>query len=429
MNIVYVAAGAAGTYCGVCARDAAVVRGLIARGHDVLMLPLYTPLRIEGPDPSYDRVFLGGLNVYLQEKFAVFRGRAGVALDRILDHPALLRWVARMAVETRASRLGAMTVSVLQGGNGRQRREMDKLLRFLKERPVPAVVNLTNELLSGLAPVLKRELGCSVVCNLQGGEGFIQDLGAPYSEQARACVRDNAASIDLFTAGYGRYADEAADLYGIDRARVRVVPPGVDPTPYPASAQDRSARDGLFTVGFLSRMTPAKGIDLLADAVERLAAQLRPRRCRLLAGGDDATSDRALVRRLATRLRGAGIDVDIRPGIDLAGKVRLLHDSDAFSVPSRIAERRGMACLEAMACGVPVVLPDRGIFPELVARTGGGIVVPADDPTALAEALAVLACDPERCRALGQAAAAGVRESFSMDAATAATLRVYDEVI
>ena len=56
MRITYIAAGAAGTYCGACMRDASLARALTGLGHDVLLVPLYTPLRVEGPDPSLKRV-------------------------------------------------------------------------------------------------------------------------------------------------------------------------------------------------------------------------------------------------------------------------------------------------------------------------------------------------------------------------------------
>jgi len=94
MRIVYLAAGAGGFYCGACARDAALARALIARGHQVLMLPLYTPLEIDGPDPTFGRVFYGGLSAYLEQKSALFR-RALPVVDRLLDNRRLLRAISR----------------------------------------------------------------------------------------------------------------------------------------------------------------------------------------------------------------------------------------------------------------------------------------------------------------------------------------------
>ena len=65
MRIAYVAAGAAGMYCGTCLHDNAVAVALIARGHEVALVPTYTPLRTDEPDVSVDRLFYGAVNVYL----------------------------------------------------------------------------------------------------------------------------------------------------------------------------------------------------------------------------------------------------------------------------------------------------------------------------------------------------------------------------
>ena len=133
MRITYIAAGAAGSYCGACARDVALCRGLIARGHDVLLVPLYTPLRSDLPMPRVERVFYGGINAWLQDRSGLFR-KTPRFVDWIFDRPWLLNLVARAAIETRPEELGAMTVSVLRGAEGPQRKELEKLVAFLEEK-------------------------------------------------------------------------------------------------------------------------------------------------------------------------------------------------------------------------------------------------------------------------------------------------------
>ena len=76
-----------------------------------------------------------------------------------------------------------------------------------------------------------------------------------------------------------------------------------------------------------------------------------------------------------------------------------------FSVPATYEEPKGLFLLEAMASGVPVVQPRRGAFPEVVEKTGGGIIVDADNPEALADAFLELWRDPARATALGLAGA------------------------
>ena len=73
MRIAYLAAGAGGMYCGACTYDVGLVLGLRTLGHQVTMVPLYTPLRTDVPDPSQGAVFYGGMNAYLQQHSFLFR--------------------------------------------------------------------------------------------------------------------------------------------------------------------------------------------------------------------------------------------------------------------------------------------------------------------------------------------------------------------
>src|SRR5215212_3152973 len=172
MKIAYVTAGAAGTICGSCLRDNTLVAALTRLGHDALLIPTYTPIRTDEEDVSQSRVFFGGINVYLEQKLSLFRHTPWF-LDRLLNFPALLRWVSRFAVKTQASELGELTVSMLRGEHGHQKKEIDKLVSWLADDHRPEVVNLTNALLSGLVPELKRRLpGVPVLCSLQGDDIF-----------------------------------------------------------------------------------------------------------------------------------------------------------------------------------------------------------------------------------------------------------------
>src|SRR5215211_1993889 len=149
MKIAYITAGAAGMYCGSCMRDNTLAAALARLGHDAVLIPTYTPIRTDEADVSQRRVFFGGINVYLEQKFALFR-HTPWTLDRLFDFPALLRWVSRFAVKTQAEELGELTVSVLKGEHGHQRKEIDKLVEWLAAEVRPQLVVLTNVLLSGL---------------------------------------------------------------------------------------------------------------------------------------------------------------------------------------------------------------------------------------------------------------------------------------
>ena len=81
-----------------------------------------------------------------------------------------------------------------------------------------------------------------------------------------------------------------------------------------------------------------------------------------------------------------------------------------------------------MATGVPVVQPNHGAFPEVLQRTGGGILVEADNPAALADAILELWRDPEQARRLGEAGARGVRDHYTVGRMAEAAERVYSEL-
>src|SRR4051812_17359961 len=104
MKIAYITAGAAGMYCGSCMHDNTLVRALIRKGHDALLIPTYPPIRTDEPDVSQNRVFFGGINVYLQQKYWLFRHTPWL-LDRLLDLPPLLRWASKFAVQIEAQKL------------------------------------------------------------------------------------------------------------------------------------------------------------------------------------------------------------------------------------------------------------------------------------------------------------------------------------
>ena len=83
MKIAYIAAGAAGMYCGTCIHDNTLASELIKQEHEVALIPTYTPLRTDEEDVSINRIFFGGINVYLQQKSAISRQTTWL-LDRLL---------------------------------------------------------------------------------------------------------------------------------------------------------------------------------------------------------------------------------------------------------------------------------------------------------------------------------------------------------
>ena len=154
-SIVYLTAGAAGMYCGSCMRDNALAAELTRRDIDVTLLPLYTPIRTDEEDVSTEQIFFGGINVYLQQKIPLFRHLPRF-LDRWLDHPWIIRRLASRSVKVDASELGELTLSMVRGESGFQRKEVGKLVDWLKDYARPDLVVLTNLLIGGCVDAIKR---------------------------------------------------------------------------------------------------------------------------------------------------------------------------------------------------------------------------------------------------------------------------------
>ena len=118
MRILSVTAGAAGMYCGSCLRDNALAIELMARGHDVTLVPVYTPTLTDDQNVSRRNVLFGGISVYLQQHSSIFR-QLPRFFDRLWDSPWVINAFAGRGVSADARFLGEMTISMLQGEGGR----------------------------------------------------------------------------------------------------------------------------------------------------------------------------------------------------------------------------------------------------------------------------------------------------------------------
>jgi glycosyltransferase involved in cell wall biosynthesis len=108
--------------------------------------------------------------------------------------------------------------------------------------------------------------------------------------------------------------------------------------------------------------------------------------------------------------------------------VELYRRATLVVVPSRF-EGFGLPAVEAMACGAPVVACCAGALPEVMRATGGGLVVPRDDPDALAKGVATLLEQPDARAEIGERARRRVNELFSWPRVAAATAQVYAAVL
>ena len=424
MRIAYIAAGAAGMYCGSCLHDNTLAAALIGLGEDVVLVPTYTPLRTDEEDISGRRVFFGGINVYLQQKSALFRHTPGW-FDHLLDRPALLNRLAGRASSIDPAKLGDLTVSMLRGADGFQRKELDKLVAWLVDDFQPQIVHLSNVLLSGMAPSLRARLGVPIVCSLSGEDVFLDRLPPPNRDEAYHQIRQNTAAIDAHVALSQYYADLMIDRLKLSANRVQVIPHGLNLAGYGTRTSQAAGEPA--RVGFLARICPEKGLHLLVDACERLAASNEVDRFTLEVAGYLGSGDRGYFAQIERQVTAGPLAgrFTYHGELDRPGKLVFLQSLEVFSTPTVYCESKGLPVLEALANAVPVILPSHGSFPELIAATGGGRLCRPRDPADLAEKLAQLLASPAERRALGERGQNAVRAHFHAQAMAEKTLRLY----
>jgi glycosyltransferase involved in cell wall biosynthesis len=426
MRIIQLTPGTGGFFCGSCLRDQALVRALRRRGHDALIVPMYLPHMLESADSAPAApLFFGGVNVYLQQKSALFR-KAPRWLDRILDSAAVLRFAARRAGMTRPDDdLGELTLSMLQGEQGRQAKELDKLLDWLATQPRPDVVALSNVMLVGLARRIRQTLGVPVVVTLQGEESFL-DAMPGYRDRLWQTLTERCAEVDAFIAVSQWYGDAMRQRLRLPAHRVHVVHNGIDVSPFASLTPQPRGR----TVGYLARMHPDKGLHTLIDAFVLLRRRGGFDDVALHIGGAMTAGDEPFVRQQRDKLAVAGLAeaAQWHPNLDLPGKARLLSSLLLFSVPATYGESFGLYVIEAWAAGVPVVQPRHGGFTELLGASGGGILVAPDDPGALADAWASMLNDPARAADLGRRGREAVLRQFTVEHMAAGVEAVFQSV-
>jgi glycosyltransferase involved in cell wall biosynthesis len=434
MNILSITAGAAGMYCGSCSRDNAQAVELLARGHKVTLLPLYTPTNPDEHNVSEKRVLFGGISIYLQQYSSLFR-KTPRFLDRLWDAPWVINAFASRALSTDPSLLGDLTVSMLEGTNGVLRKEFDKLLEWIADEPVPDVINLPNSLLISLAAPLRRALNRPICCTLQGEDLFLDGLVEPYRSRAVALIRAQVTEVDHFLSVSDYYVPIMREMLQIPADKVSVVPLGINLTGYerPSSGDlaRRSLGEGGFRVGYFARISPEKGLHALAAGYKLLRAKTPGAKMRLDAAGYMNGAQAPYLDGIKRDLAAAGLadEFTYRGAVDRDGKLAFLQTLDVLSVPAPYDEPKGVFLLEAMGEGIPVVQPRRGAFTEIVEKTGGGLLVAPDDPAALGDGLLSLYQDRALLERLALRGFAGVREHYSIQRSTDRLLAVYESLV
>ncbi len=413
MRIIQITPGAGGMYCGNCFRDNALVAEWRRQGHEVLMIPLYLPMTLDEENQSSGiPVFFSGINVYLEQKVPLM-GKMPDFLHKQLASPALLKWVSRRAAKTKASELGELTLSMIKGEEGRQVREIDELIRYLRQHERPEIVTLSNALLVGMARKIKRELNVPVTCMLQGEDYFLDSLPESHRQKTWDALSDRCRDIDLFIAPSNYFGELMGRRLRIPNEKITVVYNGLKLDGWSTGAPPTPP-----VLGYFARMCKEKGLDLLVDAFILLKKRGRIPHLKLHVGGAMGPGDESFVNDLKLRLQGSGVlgDVTFFSNLTKEQKQQFFRRISVMSVPAMYGEAFGLYLLEAWAAGVPVVQPPAAAFPELIEATGGGVVAKSATAEALAESIEQILLDESRRNQLGRSARAAMEERFTAEA-------------
>ncbi len=392
-------------YCGNCFRDNALVTALRRQGHDTVMVPLYLPLTLDEPAATSTSTFFGGINVYLDQVFPLYR-RLPHWFRHLFDSASLLRLASGRAAKTRAEDVGELTLSMLGGELGHQARDLDELTGWLATQPPPDAVFLSNALLVGLARRLKERLNTRVIAFLQSEETFLDSIPDPCGRACWERMAERATDVDGWIAPTRYFAGRMRERLRLPADRVRIVPNGISLDGYAQLPPRKPRRPGdPLTLGFFARMCPEKGLDLVVDAFIELRRRGRVPNLRLKIGGGCGPTDEPYVAQQRARLADAGLAdaASFHPNVSREEKVAFYAACDILSVPARFSEAFGLYLIEAMAAGTPLVQPDRVGFAEILDETGGGVICGPNTVSALVGELEPLLLNPVQLHELGAA--------------------------
>jgi D-inositol-3-phosphate glycosyltransferase len=320
----------------------------------------------------------------------------------------------------------------------------DELLRFIDRDGARYDVVHGNFWMSGwVACELQSELGAPAVqlFHALGATKRRHQGGADTSPPARLQVeREIVRRVERVIATCPHEINELVEDYDAARSWIEMIPLGVDGAGFrpidQASARQAFGLDlDLKVIVYVGRILPRKDVRnvVRALALLKLRTPELGERCRLvIVGGESREPDPARTPELGELMR-LSYELDVTDEVIFTGKrakdeLRLCYSAGDLAVTTPWYEPFGLTPLEAMACGRPVIGADVGGIAFTVAHGETGLLVPPRDPNALADSIAELLTDPERCTVLGGAARRRVETEFTWRRVAEQTAALYREV-
>jgi glycosyltransferase involved in cell wall biosynthesis len=370
-------------------------------------------------------VFYGAVSTYIKQLYPIFR-KAPAWFDKFLNSKPVLKMAANMAGSTRAAGLEDMTISMLMGEDGKQKEELDRMVNWIEEHYQPDVVQISNALLLGLAHKLKEKIKAPVFCSLQDEDVWVDAMEDPFRERVWNLMADKGKDIDGFVSVSDYYAGVSIKNMNLSKEKVHTVHLGIDPENYKYINSAKKNRN----IGYISRMCHENGLDILVDAFILLKSNEGYEDVKLIITGGSTGDDKSYIKSVKKKLRKEGIEDQVEFQKDFEGEARMKYFEEVsmISVPVRNGEAFGIYLIEALACGIPVVQPKLGAFPEIVGKSGGGLIYEENRPGQLANSLQELLDDKNKLEDLSKKARESAETSFNVNQLAEDLINVYKTV-
>jgi glycogen(starch) synthase len=248
-----------------------------------------------------------------------------------------------------------------------------------------------------------------------------------------AMERATARRAALYTSGSHALAMAVAARFRIARERIRVVPNFIDHETFrPASESEAAAFPPAHppTVLYVGKIAPLKGARVLAEAIPRIVSRVPAVKVIIVGSDHPAPPSGSTKAEMQAVFEEAGVasSVTFLPPRERAALVRLYQGADVCVLPT-LWDNFPNTCLEAMACGVPVVATAVGGLPEIIHDGIDGLLVPLRDPEALADAVVRLLSHADMRKTMGRTARKTIVDRYTRERVVAATTAVYEEAI
>jgi len=384
MKILFITPGAGDSfYCGNCFRDNLQASALRKAGHDVIIMPLYLPLKHESFHAD-SPLFFPATTYYMAQRFFGNK-KMPKWLERFTGSDSMLNIASSLSGTTSAKGMEGMTLSMITGNDPAFTKHVNLLIDWIENKETPDIVHLSSSLLIGIAKMLRQRLSFPIVCSLQDEEVWIDSLDKKYADMAWKSIAENMLYVDKFVTTSNFYKSIAIKRVP-EITNVEVIYPGVDCQKYASSDYPEHP-----VIGFFYHMNREDGLDILAEAFVKLKKRDVIPNLRLKIGGGYAGKDKKFLKKVKKMLAPYKDYVEICENYRLEDHARFYGSISVISVPITFEEGFGLYLCEAFAAGRPAVEPSTGSFPEIVGNAG--ILYHPNNSDALADALQKLLCD------------------------------------